>query len=714
HLRDALAYMLLIPQEEHGIRLFCAWAIGMAVLTLDKVNAHLDFIDGREVKISHSAVTWTTLLTRASVRSDAALTALFNRAAVHLPAPVTRLDAPLPQQRRTPALKPVPASRLAPAINRAREALLALQQADGHWCFELEADCTIPAEYILMMHYMDEIDVDLERRIAQFLRAHQVLGDHGGWPLYSRSAIDLSCTVKCYYALKLVGDDPDAPHMQRAREAIHKLGGAARANVFTKIMMAQFGQIPWRGVPFIPAEIMLLPKWFVFHLDKVSYWARTVMVPLFILISRRAQAKNPRGVGIAELFVTPPEQERHYLPTHDWLSRIFLVADRAGRAVEPYVARLLRERAIKAAETWFVPRLNGEDGLGAIFPAMVNAYEAMAELGYPKDHPARATCLKSIQKLLVECPDGSVYCQPCVSPVWDTGWAALSLLHTGPKGTTDEPARVAIDRALAWLAPLQETELKGDWSVRAPNVRPGGWAFQYRNAYYPDLDDTAMVTALLHVAGNGHYAEHIARGAEWLAGMQSTDGAFGAFDVDNDFLYLNKIPFADHGALCDPPTADVSGRVLLALGMLGRREDRDAIRRCVAFLRAEQRADGAWWGRWGTNYIYGTWSVLAGLAFAGEDPAQPYIRRAVAWLKDKQNSDGGWGETNDSYLDPTLAGNLNDESTGYTTAWALLGLMAAGEVDSDAVRRGIRWLVKAQDSDGFWPHDTFTAPGFPR
>ncbi len=722
HLRDALAYVLLIPAHERGIRLFCLWAIGMAAQTLDRINSHLDFASGAEVKISHRDVAMTTLLTRAAVRSDRALTALFNRATARLPvpptvavpAPVARGPLPDAEPDMDPAARRWRKAGLDTAIARSRDALLDLQKEDGHWCFELEADCTIPAEYILMMHFMDEIDVDLEQRIAKFLRSHQVLDDHGGWPQYSRSAIDLSCTVKCYYALKLVGDDPDAPHMKQAREAVLALGGAAHTNVFTKIMLAQFEQIPWRGVPFVPAEIMLLPKWFVFHLDKVSYWARTVMVPLFILMSRRRQAKNPRGVDVRELFVTPPEEERHYLPAHDWLSRTFLVADRAGRFVEPYLAKLLQERAIKKAEEWFVPRLNGEDGLGAIFPAMVNAYEALAELGYAKDHPLRATCLKSIQKLLVERPDGSVYCQPCVSPVWDTGWSALALLNTSPTGKTDAVARKAIDRALKWLAPLQETELKGDWAIRAPDLTPGGWAFQYRNAHYPDLDDTAMVAALLHVAGKGRYVERTDRAADWLAGMQSSNGAFGAFDVDNNFLYLNKIPFADHGALCDPPTEDVSGRVLLALGILGRSQDRDAIRRCIAYLKQTQQPDGSWWGRWGTNYIYGTWSVLAGLAFVGEDSGQPYIRRAISWLESRQNADGGWGETNDTYLDPTLAGSMGGESTGYSTAWALLGLMAVGEVHSAAARRGIDWLVKNQGDDAFWSHDTYTAPGFPR
>ncbi len=620
---------------------------------------------------------------------------------------------------RAESIADAPSTSLDDAITSSRDALLALQADDGHWCFELEADCTIPAEYILMMHFMDEIDQALEPRIAKFLRAQQVLdgpnGGHGGWPLYRRGAIDPSCTIKCYYALKIAGDDINAPHMQRAREAILAAGGAAKANVFTRIALAQFGQIPWRGVPFIPVEMMLLPKWFPFHFDKVSYWSRTVMVPLIILCTLRTQAKNPRDVHIRELFVTPPEEEQHYFETKGALNRMFLAIDKIGRSLEPVIPKRMRQKAIKKAEDWFVPRLNGEDGLGAIFPAMVNAYEAMAELGYAKDHPLRATCLKSIQKLLVERTDGSTYCQPCVSPVWDTGWAALSLLHTGADGETDAPAQKAVDKALDWLVSKQETEVQGDWSIRAPNLKPGGWAFQYANAYYPDLDDTAMVAALLHVAApDGRYREPIERATDWLVGLQSSNGAFGAFDIDNDFLYLNKIPFADHGALCDPPTEDVSGRVLLPLGLLKRPQDRSAIERCVAYLKSMQQPDGSWWGRWGTNYIYGTWSVLAGLAFVGEDLQQPCIRKAVSWLESIQHADGGWGESNDSYLQPQPKGTLGGDSTGYSTAWALLGLMAAGQVDSDAVRRGIDWLVANQGEDRFWSHDTYTAPGFPR
>lgn len=601
------------------------------------------------------------------------------------------------------------------SIDQARNALISLQREDGHWCFELEADCTIPAEYIMMMHFMDEIDPALEARIAKFLRGKQVLDGHGGWPLYPRGNIDLSCTVKCYYALKLAGDDVGAPHMKRAREAIMALGGAAKANVFTRIALAQFGQIPWRAVPFIPVEIMLLPRWFPFHLDKVSYWSRTVMVPLFILYTLRVSAQNPRKIGIRELFAILPEQERHYFDHRGLLNRVFLAFDKVARRLEIFIPAKLRAKAMKKAEDWVLLRLNGEDGLGAIFPAMVNAYEALAALGYPRRHPARATCLDAIRKLLVHRSDGSSYCQPCVSPVWDTGWAALALLRSGPQMDTDPLALRAVNRALAWLVSKQENSVQGDWVVRAPKLSPAGWAFQYANAYYPDLDDTALVAALLHLVGSdGRFKVVIERAADWLVGLQSRNGAFGAFDKDNSFLYLNQIPFADHGALCDPPTEDVSGRILLLLGLLGREQDRSTTQHCIDYLSRAQQPDGSWWGRWGTNYIYGTWSVLAGLAFAGVKPSEPCIQRAVNWLKSVQHPDGGWGESNDSYLQPKPPNTLAGDSTAYSTAWALLGLMAVGECDSESVQCGINWLIEHQSEDGFWPHETFTAPGFPR
>ncbi len=607
--------------------------------------------------------------------------------------------------------------RLNDGIAQARDALLALQKADGHWIFELETDCTISAEYILMMHFMDEFDDALQEKLARYIRSKQVLaaGGHGGWPLYYGGALDPSCTVKCYYALKAAGDDIDAPHMKRAREVILAHGGAAKTNVFTRILLAMFEQVPWRAVPYVPVEIMLFPKWAPIHLDKISYWARTVMVPLFILVSKRATAKNPRKVHVRELFVTPPEQEQHYFATGGALNTFFLAVDKIGRSLDRLIPKAVREKAIRRAEAWFVPRLNGEDGLGAIFPAMVNAYEAMALLGYPKDHPLRATCLRSIQKLLVFRDDGVAYCQPCISPVWDTGWSAMALLRAGGGERTEQ----AVTRALDWLVSKQELELKGDWSVRAPDLRPACWAFQYANAYYPDLDDTAMVAGLLHVARRegpkkAEWRERIDLAADWLIGLQSKNGGFAAFDADNTYYYLNAIPFADHGALLDPPTEDVTGRVLALLGVLGRDQDRVAIRRSIDYLKKIQQFDGSWWGRWGTNFVYGTWSVLAGLALIGEDPKQPYIQKASAWLKSKQNADGGWGETNDSYLDPKLAGTLNGESAPNFAAWAVLGLMAAGEARSDTVKRGIDYLLATQTGDGLWYHPSYNAPGFPR
>ncbi|MBX6419716.1 MAG: squalene--hopene cyclase [Nevskia sp.] len=597
------------------------------------------------------------------------------------------------------------------AIAAAREALLNLQQPDGHWCFEFETDCTISSEYILMMHFLDEIDEALQEKLARYIRAQQVLDGHGGWPLYHGGALDLSCTVKAYFALKAAGDDPEAPHLRRAREAILAAGGAAKSNVFTRILLATFGQVPWRAVPYVPVEIMLFPKWAPFHLDKISYWARTTMVPLFILIALKAQAKNPRGVQVRELFVTPPEKERHYFTARSAADRFFLVLDQLGRLCDPLIPKSLRARAIKRAEEWFLPRLNGEDGLGAIFPPMVNALEAMTLLGYPKDHPARTTCLKALQKLIVHRADGSAYCQPCVSPVWDTAWSAMALLRAGE----DPRTQSAVRRALEWLAPLQVTELAGDWAVQAPELPPGGWAFQYANAYYPDLDDTALVAGLMHVADRQTpYRRRIERAADWLVGMQSDNGGFAAFDRNNTHTWINHIPFADHGAMLDPPTEDVTGRVLACLGVLRREQDRPVIRRAVDYLKKCQRPDGSFWGRWGTNYIYGTWSVLAGLALAGEDLQQPWIQKAIAWLKSKQHADGGWGETNDSYLDPQLAGTNGGVSTPQSTAWALLGLFAAGQAHSEAARRGVAWLLEHQGDDGLWHDPSFNAPGFPR
>jgi len=593
------------------------------------------------------------------------------------------------------------------AVTAARDYLLSVQKDDGHWCFELEADCTIPAEYILMMHYMDEVDPELERKLAAYIRRRQ--GDDGGWPLYHGGDANLSCSVKAYYALKLAGDPEDTGHMRRARELILAQGGAARANVFTRIALALFGQIPWRGVPFVPVEIMLLPRWFPFHLTKVSYWTRTVLVPLLILCTLKPQARNPKGVQIRELFVTPPEKERHYFPARSRMNRLFNWADAVGRRLEPLIPCRMRRRAMREAESWFIARLNGTDGLGAIFPAMVNAYEAMDCLGYPPDHPGRVQAREALTRLLVIDSDWG-YCQPCVSPIWDTALASLALQEAG-----DPAAKESSRRALDWLRPRQLLDEPGDWRDGAPHVRGGGWPFQYRNDYYPDVDDTAVVAWAMDLDGSADYREAVTVAAEWVVGMQSSDGGFAAFDVDNTHYLLNEIPFADHGALLDPPTADVSARSITLLGRLARKDVRYGapLQRALTYLRNQQEPDGAWFGRWGTNYVYGTWSALLALEAAGVDSRDPAIRRGAQWLRGVQQADGGWGEANDTYHSPDLRGR-GVPSTAFHTAWAVLGLLAAGEAGSAAVARGIDFLLRTQGGDGAWDADAFTAPGFPR
>ena len=602
-------------------------------------------------------------------------------------------------------------------ISQAAKALLARQHGDGHWRLELEADATIPAEYVLLRHFRGEApDLELERLIAVYLR--RVQGDHGGWPLFHAGAFDMSASVKAYFALKMIGDDVEAPHMRRAREAILARGGAARSNVFTRFLLALYGAIPWRGVPTMPVEIMLLPRWFPFHLDKVSYWARTVLVPLLALQALKPRPANPRGVAIAELFVAPPETVRDW-PTgaHQswgWV-KFFGAIDRLLKLAEPFFPRALRRRAIDAAAAFVTERLNGEDGLGAIYPAMANAVLMFDALGYEADHPDLVVARRSIERLLVVGED-EAYCQPCLSPVWDTALATHALLEAG------DAANSAQARAgLAWLQPRQILEVKGDWAARRPDVRPGGWAFQYDNPHYPDLDDTAVVAMAMDRAdrdgfgaSGGPHAEAIARAREWVEGLQSRDGGWAAFDADNTYYYLNNIAFADHGALLDPPTADVTARCVSMLAQLGAtRETSAPLARGVDALLAAQEKDGSWFGRWGVNYVYGTWSALCALAAAGCDPHSAPVRRAVEWLLRIQNADGGWGESGESYkLD--YKGFEAAPSAASQTAWALLGLMAAGEADHPAVARGVAYLAATQGPDGFWDEPFHTATGFPR
>ena len=599
-------------------------------------------------------------------------------------------------------------SSLNAAIERAQSKLLSLQNPAGYWVFELEADCTIPSEYIMMMHYLDDINEELQSKIAVYLRSKQ--SEDGNYPLFAGGPGDISCSVKVYYALKMAGDNIHKPHMKRLREWILSQGGAARANVFTRIALAMFEQLPWRGVPYIPVEIMLLPSWFPFHLDKVSYWSRTVMVPLFILCTLKAKAKNPHNVNILELFVVHPDEEKHYFPERTLLNKFFLGLDWLGRTTEPLIPKSMRQRAIDKAVAWFTERLNGEDGLGGIFPAMVNAYEAQLLLGFPADHPNVLIARQSVDKMLV-IKEHEAYCQPCLSPVWDTGLASLALLEADKQGNS-----ASLSKAYDWLKSVQLSDEPGDWRTSRPELEGGGWAFQFANPHYPDVDDTAVVAFSMAESNQTGLDESIHRATRWIVGMQSQNGGYGAFDVDNTSYYLNEIPFADHGALLDPPTVDVSARCAMLMARVSKdhAEYLPALQRTIDYIRSDQEEDGSWFGRWGTNYIYGTWSVLLGLEQTSLPKTDPMYTKAAAWLKSVQREDGGWGEDNLSYHDDKQYRGRYHFSTAFQTAWAVLGLIAAGEVDSPEVKAGIDFILRTQQADGVWNDPCFTAPGFPR
>ncbi|HJW41288.1 MAG TPA: squalene--hopene cyclase, partial [Rhizomicrobium sp.] len=571
-------------------------------------------------------------------------------------------------------------------LGDATAALLKSQRADGHWVFELEADATIPSEYILLVHYLAETpNLELERKIGNYLRRIQS-NEHGGWPLYHAGAFDISATVKGYFALKMIGDDTDAPHMIRAREAIRQRGGAIKANVFTRILLALYGETSWQNVPTVPVELILLPRWFPIHLSKMSYWARTVIVPLLVLAAKQPIARNPRSIHVPELFVdgVPVISPRAPHQSAGW-SFFFNALDKVLK-VMPWPKRL-RQRAIDECARWTTERLNGEDGLGAIYPAMANSVMMYDVLGVPESDPRRAVARRSVELLLVV-KDDEAYCQPCVSPVWDTALAAHALLEA-----SSDAADAAVAKSLEWLKYRQVLDVKGDWAEERPDVRPGGWAFQYNNAYYPDLDDTAVVVmALDRAKERAAYTTEIARGREWVEGLQSKNGGWGAFDADNAYYYLNNIPFADHGALLDPPTDDVTGRCIGMLMQLGAGSDDPHVKAGVDFLRNSQLKDGSWFGRWGVNYIYGTWSALAGLNAAAVMPDDPMMAKAMEWLIAIQNEDGGWGEDCNSYkLD--YKGYERAPSTASQTAWALLGLLAAGHRSSSISRSCLSWFT---------------------
>jgi squalene-hopene/tetraprenyl-beta-curcumene cyclase len=623
----------------------------------------------------------------------------------------------LTEERFAPGRQP-PAQdlrgRVDAAIESAQRFLLGAQAEDGHWLGQLEADATITSEYLLFHHLIDRVDHRREAKMVRYLRGRQ--RPDGGWSLYEGGRSNLSAAIKAYFAMKVAGVHTDDPAMVRARALIRDEGGPVEANVFTKILLALFGEYDWLGVPAMPVEIMLLPRWAYFNLAEVSYWSRTVIVPLLVLLDKKPVKPLPPEWRLDELWPVPREKAslrfrrvpRPFSAKSLIWKNVFISVDDCLKGLERLGVRPLRGPGLEAARRWLEERLAVPGGLGGIFPAMVNAVLAMRSLGYSDDHPLVRGQIREIDALAIEEED-RLHCQPCVSPVWDTALAVNALVESGlPK---HDPR---LQRAETWLLDRQIL-IPGDWQVKRPELEPGGWPFQYDNAFYPDLDDTAMVMMALHKTEGPDPARKraaIERGLRWFLGMQSSDGGWGAFDADNSRMLFNNIPFADHGALLDPSTEDLAGRGLELLGTLGYGPDHEAARRGLSFLRKTQRPDGPWYGRWGANYIYGTWSVLRGLAAMGEDASSPMVKHAVRWLEHRQNDDGGWGETLASYEDPDLGGR--GESTPTHTAWALLALMAAGASRNHAIERGIAFLLSAQGTDGSWVDPSWNGTGFPR
>jgi squalene-hopene/tetraprenyl-beta-curcumene cyclase len=595
-------------------------------------------------------------------------------------------------------------------IERARDCLLAKQQPDGHWVGELQGDTILESEFVLLLAFLGRENEERTRKVAAYLLQHQT--PEGGWANYPGGPVDLSVSVKAYFALKLTGHSPSAPYMQQACEAIRALGGAARCNSFTKFYLALLGQFPYANCASVPVEMALLPRWFYFNLYAMSSWTRTIVVPLSIFSACKPVRTLPPELGIGELFLQPPDTPMWpATPTKarfTW-TNLFLGLDWMYKLVERHgILGPVRRWALRRAAAWMRDHFADSDGLGAIFPPMIYTIVALKCLGVADDDPEMKWALKQLDDLMIE-EDGVIRLQPCVSPVWDTALTLNALADCG-LSIDDAP----LDRAADWLLE-REVRRPGDWSLSNPKLEPAGWFFEYNNAIYPDTDDTAMVLMALaktHKLNTPEARPAVERGLRWLCGMQNRDGGWAAFDRDINREVLTKVPFADHNAMLDPSCPDITARVLEALGYHGYRADHPQAERAIAFLRKTQEPSGAWIGRWGVNYLYGTWQVLQGLQRIGFDMGDPMVRRAVEWLNSVQQPGGGWGETCRSYDDPSLAGQ--GTVTASQTAWALLALLAAGEADSDSVRGGIAYLQRTQRPDGNWHEEPFTGTGFPK
>jgi len=634
------------------------------------------------------------------------------------------------------------AAPLRNAILRTRQWLLSEQHSSGYWEGELEGDTILESEFILLLAYLDREKTELAQQAARYLIQKQL--PDGGWALCPGGEPEISSSVKAYFALKLTGHDPSRDYMQRARNAILVRGGADRVNSFTRFYLALLGQISYEHCPAVPPEATLLPKWFPINLYRISAWSRTILVPLSIISASRPVKKVETSRGIRELFVAEPED---WPPLQcpgkssggllSW-DRCFRVIDRMLKFAQRHNLLPLRRRAIAQAEQWMLERFADSDGLGAIFPPIVWSIIALDCLGYSQDSAEVRECHRNLDDLIIQ-DDETARLQPCRSPVWDTAITLRSLAESGLEVT-----HPAVSKATDWLL-AREVKCSGDWS-QTVRAEPGGWFFEHNNAFYPDVDDTAMVlmalrehwdearstpdtlppglelvshrsagsrrAARIETARGDKVAAAARRAIQWTLAMQNRDGGWGAFDRDNNREFLCRVPFADHNAMIDPSTPDLAARAIEALGAWGYRTGQDCVDRAVTYLRSSQEADGSWLGRWGVNYIYGTWQVLAGLSAVGVPTDDPAMVAGAEWLLAYQQPSGGWGESADSYADPKLRGQ--GLTTASQTAWALLGLMAAGMQSHPAVARGIRYLLESQQDDGTWDEPEFTGTGFPQ
>jgi len=611
------------------------------------------------------------------------------------------------------------------AIVRSRDFLLSEQHPDGYWCGELEADAMLEADYIFLHTLLESGDPGrLERACTEMMRYQN---EDGSWSIYPGGPGNISLAVKCYSSAKLMGISGDDPRLVKARAWILANGGVVECNTFTKMYLCALGEYDYDAVPAIPPEIVLFPKWFYFNIYEISSWSRSILVPLAILYARKPFKKIPAEQGIDELFVGGRANSNLRLRWDkksilSWRN-FFIVLDRIIHLAEAVHIRPLRTLAINRAEKWMLDRLEMTDGLGAIYPAMLNAIIALRSLGYSEDDPQVIRARDEFEKLGIEEPANDEIAatfrmQPCVSPVWDTAQAVFALGEAGVPRT--DPRMV---KAADWML-SKEVRQKGDWAVKVPKVEPGGWYFEFNNEFYPDTDDTAQVLMALKQVDNPRerYQDQVARRAiDWEFAMQCRNGGWGSFDKDNTKMIFQYIPFADHNAMLDPPTVDITGRMLEMLALYGYTQDDKRVQKAIKFILKEQEPDGSWFGRWGVNYIYGTFLVLRGLDAVGFDHLEPQIQQAAEWIRMVQNPDGGWGETCGSYDDPNTRGV--GPSTPSQTAWALLGLLAAGDDRSDSIAKGVRWLLTRQNADGGWDEvmgegktrqSIITGTGFPR